>query len=33
MVLMFFPDAWMFLVANDHYAGDGQRARRHGCFN
>lgn len=28
-----FIDAWKFLVANDHYAGDGQRAKRHGQFN
>jgi len=23
----------MIAVANDHYAGDGQRAKRHGMFN
>lgn len=33
MQLFYFPDAWMFLVANDHYAGDGRRAARHGIYN
>jgi len=30
MTLMFFKNAWMRPVANDHYAGDGIRART--CF-
>lgn len=33
MRLVIFPDAWMFLVSNDHYAGDGRRAERHGIYN
>jgi len=27
MMLFYFPDAWAYIVANDHYAGDGRRAR------
>ncbi|QXV79299.1 hypothetical protein bas20_0034 [Escherichia phage FritzHoffmann] len=33
MKLYIFKNAWMIAVANDHYAGDGQRAKRHGMFN
>lgn len=33
MKLYIFENAWMVPAANDHYAGDGQRAKRHGMFN
>lgn len=33
MKLYFFPNAWMCAVANDHYGGDGVRAKRYGLFN
>lgn len=30
---LFSKNAWMVAVANDHYGGDGKRARRHSYFN
>lgn len=33
MRLVIFTNAWRCAVANDHYAGDGKRSRRHGVFN
>nr|DAQ12157.1 MAG TPA: hypothetical protein [Caudoviricetes sp.] len=33
MKLYCFLNAWVHAVANDHYAGDGQRAKRHGIYN
>lgn len=33
MRLYIFSNAWAFAVANDHYAGDGKRAERHGIYN
>jgi hypothetical protein len=33
MKLYQFNNAWMVAVANDHYSGDGQRAKRHGRYN
>lgn len=33
MKLYMFINAWMTAVANDHYGGDGKRAKHHGIFN
>lgn len=33
MKLYIFENAWMIPAANDHYAGDGQRAKRYNVFN
>lgn len=33
MMLIFFNDAWMIPVSNDHYGGDGKRAKRHSYWN
>ncbi len=33
MRLIIFRDAWAVPVANDHYGGDGKRAKRHGYWN
>lgn len=33
MSLVFFGNAWMIPVANDHYGGDGKRAPRHSYWN
>lgn len=33
MMLRIFIDAWAYPVANDHYGGDGKRAKRHSFWN
>lgn len=33
MKLFFIPNAWILAVANDHYVGDGKRAKRYSYFN
>nr|DAF80142.1 MAG TPA: hypothetical protein [Caudoviricetes sp.] len=30
--LVFFYEAWAIPVANDHYGGDGKRAKTHGYW-
>lgn len=32
MRLIIFRDAWAVPVANDHYGGDGKRAKTHGYW-
>ena len=32
MRLIIFDDAWRIPASNDHYGGDGQRAKRHNYF-
>lgn len=33
MRLIFISNAWLLAVANDHYGGDGKRAKRNSYFN